>query len=60
MCVFYVLYVFVVSAPFFGLHLFLSFLHSFSFFACSVLYTWIVHVRKETVVVGDRQGHIHM
>ena len=53
-CVFYVLDVFVVSAPFFGLHLFFSFLPSLKFFSLHVVYythdcsctqTWYVHVR---------------
>ena len=60
MCFFNVLYVFVVSAPFFGLHLFFSFLPSFFFFACSVLYDCsctifypFVHVKLTVFVFID-------
>ena len=52
-CVFYVLYVFVVSTPSFGLHLFLSFLPSFFFFACSVLYTYCM------IVHGQHFRHVY-
>ena len=64
----YVLYVFVVSAPFFGLHLFLSFLPSFSFFACSVLYTLydccksisMCSAHKESLVLLQHTLYIHV